>query len=167
MQPPPRIGSRLASHAPASRTDLLFFVPPTGQSNHPPVCGRKLPAMRKTRNVIQRTVRQFITKLIIVVTSWRQVTIFLVFVKNPQMLRSFLRKFGDAINERHAALCAERDTLKAEIEADALTDEQIAAMLAMFNQDAITGLKNATFDEKRRTWRICKCECSLKGIMHG
>ena len=61
-----------------------------------------------------------------------------------------LKKQIDDVNTRHVALCAERDTLTAEIEAGALSDEQITAMLATFSEDVITGLQNATFEEKRR-----------------
>jgi hypothetical protein len=61
-----------------------------------------------------------------------------------------LKKQVDDVNARHAALCAERDALTAEIEAGALTDEQIKRMQRMFTQNVITGLQNATFEDKQR-----------------
>jgi hypothetical protein len=61
-----------------------------------------------------------------------------------------LKQQIDDVNTRHAALCAERDALIAEIEAGALSDEQIAAMLATFSEDVIVGLQNAIFQDKRR-----------------
>lgn len=61
-----------------------------------------------------------------------------------------LKKQIDDVNTRHAASCGERDTLIAEIEAGALTDAQIAVMLTTFSEDVITGLRNATFEDKRR-----------------
>jgi hypothetical protein len=54
------------------------------------------------------------------------------------------------VNARHAALCAERDSIAAEIEAGALTDEQITAMLATSNEDVRIGLQSATFEDKQQ-----------------
>jgi hypothetical protein len=61
-----------------------------------------------------------------------------------------LKKQIDDVNTRHVALCAERDALTAKIEAGVLSDAQITEMLATFNRDVITGLQNATFEDKRR-----------------
>jgi hypothetical protein len=49
------------------------------------------------------------------------------------------------VNARHSALCAERDSLTAEIETGTLTDEQIATMPTTFSEDMIEGPKHATF----------------------
>jgi hypothetical protein len=50
-----------------------------------------------------------------------------------------LKKQIECVNTRRAALCGKRDTIVAEIEAGALSDEQIAAMLATSSEDVITG----------------------------
>ena len=67
------------------------------------------------------------------------------------------------MNTRHAALCAERDALIAEIEAGALSDEQIAAMLATFSEDVIAGLQNATFEDKRRALEDLQVQVFIEG----
>ena len=59
---------------------------------------------------------------------------------------NMLQNQVDDVNARHVALCTERDTLKAKIEAGALTDEQITAMMATFNQDVITELQSASLE---------------------
>jgi site-specific DNA recombinase len=74
-----------------------------------------------------------------------------------------LKKQIDDVNERYVALCAERDALTAEIEVGALTDEQIAATLAMFNKDVITGLRHATFEEKRRALEDLQVQVLIEG----
>jgi hypothetical protein len=74
-----------------------------------------------------------------------------------------LKKQIDDVNTRHAALCAERDALIAEIEAGALSDEQIAAMLATFSEDVITGLQNATFEDKRRALEDLQVKVFIEG----
>lgn len=66
------------------------------------------------------------------------------------------------LNTRHATLCAERDTLTAEIEAGVLSDAQITEMLATFNQDVITGLRNATFGDKRRALEDLRVQVYVK-----
>jgi len=74
-----------------------------------------------------------------------------------------LKKQIDDVNTRHAALCGERDTLIAEIEAGALSDEQIAAMLATFSEDVIVGLQNATFQDKRRALEDLQVKVFIEG----
>ncbi len=74
-----------------------------------------------------------------------------------------LQKQVDDVNEKHAALCAERDTLKAEIEAGALTDAQIAAMKQTFTQDMVRGLQNATFEDKRQALEDLQVKVYIEG----
>lgn len=69
-------------------------------------------------------------------------------VDASDVVGDILKRQIDNLNGRHAALCTERDTLTAEIEAGALSDEQIAAMLTTFSEYVITGLQNATFEEE-------------------
>jgi site-specific DNA recombinase len=87
----------------------------------------------------------------------------LALVNAQGVVGEMLQKQVDDVNERHAALCSERDTLKAEIEAGALTDEQIATMLAMFKKDVITGLQNATFEDKRRALEDLQVQVLIEG----
>ncbi len=87
----------------------------------------------------------------------------LALVNAQGVVGEMLQKQVDDVNERHAALCTERDSLTAEIEAGALTNEQIAAMLAMFTQDVITGLKRATFEEKRRALEGFQVQVFIEG----
>ncbi|MCP4542617.1 MAG: recombinase family protein [Chloroflexi bacterium] len=75
----------------------------------------------------------------------------LALVNAQGVVGDMLKKQIDDVNARHVAMCTEHDTLTAEIEQGALTDEQIAVILAMFNQDVIAGLQNATFEDKQRT----------------
>ncbi len=74
-----------------------------------------------------------------------------------------LKKQIDDVNTRHVTLCAERNTLTAEIEAGALSDNQIAAMLTMFNEDVITGLQNATFEDKRQAIEDLQIRVFIEG----
>lgn len=74
-----------------------------------------------------------------------------------------LKKQIDDVNTRYAALCAERDNLAAEIKAGALSDEQIAAMLVAFDQDVMTGLQNATFEDKRRAIEGLQVKVFIEG----
>jgi site-specific DNA recombinase len=79
------------------------------------------------------------------------------------VVSDMLKKQIDDVNARHAALCVERDTLTEEIEAGALSDEQIAAMLTMFSKDVITGLQNATFRDKRRALEDLRVKVFIEG----
>ncbi len=87
----------------------------------------------------------------------------LALVNAQGIVGEMLQKQVDDVNERHAALCAERDTLTQEIEKGALTDEQITEMRQMFSQDVITGLKNATFEEKRRALKDLQVQVFIEG----
>jgi site-specific DNA recombinase len=83
---------------------------------------------------------------------------------SPQgVVGGILKKQIDDVNTRHAALCGERNTLIAEIEAGALSDEQIAAMLATFSEDVIVGLQNATFEDKRRALEDLQVQVFIEG----
>lgn len=58
----------------------------------------------------------------------------------------------DEVNARYEALFQEHQALETEIEAGALSDEQIAAMLAEYDENITTGMENATDEDKQRTF---------------
>jgi hypothetical protein len=84
-------------------------------------------------------------------------------VDTSGIVSDMLKKQVDDVNARHAALCAERDALTAEIEAGALTDEQMEAMLTTFNEDVRIGLQNATFEDKRRALEDLQVKVFIEG----
>jgi site-specific DNA recombinase len=84
-------------------------------------------------------------------------------VDTSGVVSDILKKQIDDVNKRHAALCAERDTLTAEIEAGALSDEQIEVMLTTFNEDVITGLQNATFEDKQKALEDLQVQVFIEG----
>jgi site-specific DNA recombinase len=74
-----------------------------------------------------------------------------------------LKQQIEDVNTRHSALCAERDALAAQIEAGALTDDQITTMLTMFAQDVTEGLRNATFENKRQALEDLDVRVKVEG----
>ncbi len=73
-----------------------------------------------------------------------------------------LEKDQDEVNARYTKLCQERDNLIADLEQKILTDKEIADML-QYREDAISGFKTPTFEDKRYYLEQLRIQVVIKG----
>jgi len=67
----------------------------------------------------------------------------------------------DTTERRYAALCKERDELETALTANTLTDKNIAAALE-FRQNVIEGMRDPTFEDKRRILEFLRVKVTIK-----
>lgn len=83
-------------------------------------------------------------------------------VKASGVVGDALQRQIDEVNQKHAKLTRERDRLQVEIEAGALTDDQIDQAMN-YRRDVIEGLKHATPEDKRAMFELLQVEILVKG----
>ena len=67
----------------------------------------------------------------------------------------------ETTERRYAALCKERDELQAALNANPLTDENIAAAIE-FRRQVVEGLRDPTFEDKRRVLEFLRVKVTIK-----
>ncbi len=67
----------------------------------------------------------------------------------------------DELGQRHAKLIERRDELQVAVNSSTLTDEGIAIAL-QYRDDVTTGMRNATFEDKRRTMELLRVSVIVK-----